>query len=48
MAEKNKDDMLETTPEIKQGHANIGRFNIGVYIVITAVCIIYFILNFKP
>ena len=48
MAENEKDDMLETTTEIKQGHAGIGKFNIAVEIVLTIVCIVYLILHFKP
>lgn len=48
MAEKEKQEMLETTTEIKQGHAGIGKFNIAVEIVLTIVCIVYLILHFKP
>lgn len=48
MAENEKDDMLETTTEIKQGHADIGKFNIAVEIILTIVCIVYLILYFKP
>lgn len=48
MAKNDKDEMLETTTEIKQGHANIGKFNIAVEIVLTIVCIVYLILHFKP
>jgi hypothetical protein len=48
MAENEKDEMLETTTEIKQGHADIGKFNIAVEIVLTIVCIVYLILHFKP
>ncbi len=48
MAEENKDDMLETTTEIKQGHAGVGKFNLAVAIVLTIVCIVYLILNFNP
>ena len=47
MAEDEKDDMLETTSEIKQGHADVGRFNLGVYVVMTIVCVVYLILHFK-
>jgi hypothetical protein len=47
MADKNKDDMLETTTEIKQGHAGVGKFNIAVEIVLTIVCVVYLILNFS-
>jgi hypothetical protein len=46
MAEQNKDDMLETTTEIKQGHADIGKFNIAIEIILTVVCVVYLILNF--
>ena len=48
MAENEKDKMLETTTEIKQGHAGIGKFNIAVEIVLTIICIVYLILHFKP
>lgn len=48
MAEEQKDDMLEETTEIKQGHAGVGKFNMGVYIVMTIVCVVYLILHFKP
>ncbi len=48
MAENKKDEMLETTTEIKQGHADVGKFNIAVEIVLTIVCIVYLILHFKP
>ena len=48
MADNDKDDMLETTTEIKQGHAKVGKFNIAVEIVLTVVCIVYLILHFKP
>ena len=48
MAENEKDDMLEQTTEIKQGHAGIGKFNIAVEIILTIVCIVHLILNFKP
>ena len=48
MADDNKDDMLENTTEIKQGHAKVGKFNIAVEIVLTIVCIVYLILHFKP
>ena len=48
MAENEKDEMLETTTEIKQGHAGIGKFNIAVEIVLTVVCIVYLILHFNP
>jgi hypothetical protein len=44
MAEEKKYD-LETTSEIKQGHADIGKFNIAVEIVLTVVCIVYLILH---
>lgn len=48
MAENKKDDMLEQTTEIKQGHANVGKLNIVIEIVLTIVCITYLILHFKP
>jgi hypothetical protein len=48
MSENKKDDMLETTDEIKQGHADVGKFNMGVYIVLTIVCIVYLIVHFNP
>jgi hypothetical protein len=48
MAKEQQDDMLEQTTEIKQGHAGVGKFNMGVYIVMTIVCVVYLILHFKP
>lgn len=48
MSENKNDDMLEQTTEIKQGHAGVGKFNIGVYVVLTIVCVVYLILHFKP
>ena len=46
---KNEDQfILENTTEIKQGHADIGKFNIAVEVVLTIVCIIYLVLNFNP
>jgi hypothetical protein len=49
MADKKQDDeMLEVTTEIKQGHADIGKFNVAVEIVLTIVCIVYLILHFNP
>ena len=48
MANKEKEYELETTTEIKQGHADIGKFNIAVQVVLTIVCIVYLILHFKP
>ena len=49
MSENKKDDgMLETTTEIKQGHAGVGKFNIAVQIVLTIVSVVYLILHFKP
>lgn len=48
MAEEKKDEMLETTTEIKQGHANVGKFNLAIEIVLVVVCIVYLILNFNP
>ena len=47
MADEKKYE-LETTSEIKQGHADIGKFNIAVEVVLTVVCIVYLILNFTP
>ena len=47
MAENNKDEMLEVTTEIKQGHADVGKFNIAIEIILTIVCIVYLILNFS-
>lgn len=46
MAEKNYE--YETTTEIKQGHADIGKFNIAVEVILTIVCITYLILQFNP
>ena len=48
MAEDDKKYELETTTEIKQGHADVGKFNIGIEIILTVVCIVYLILNFNP
>ena len=48
MSENKNDDMLETTTEIKQGHAGIGKFNIAVQVVLTIVCIVYLILHLNP
>jgi hypothetical protein len=48
MSENKNDDMLETTTEIKQGHAGVGKFNMVIFIVLTITCIVYLILNFKP
>ena len=48
MAKKKQDEILETTTEIKQGHAGIGKFNIAVEVVLTIVCVVYLILHFKP
>lgn len=45
MAENNKEYELETTSEIKQGHADIGKFNIAVEIVLTVVCVVYLFLH---
>jgi len=48
MADNKKDEMLETTTEIKQGHAGVGKFNMTIFIVLIIVCIVYLILNFNP
>lgn len=48
MSENKNEEMLETTTEIKQGHAGVGKFNIAIFIVLTIVCVVYLILNFKP
>ena len=48
MADNKNNEMLETTTEIRQGHANIGRFNLAVEIILTIVCIVYLVLHFKP
>ncbi|MBN2161709.1 MAG: hypothetical protein JXR25_08980 [Pontiellaceae bacterium] len=45
--EKNKDDMLETTTEIRQGHADIGKFNIAIEIILTIICITYLVTHFS-
>jgi hypothetical protein len=45
MAENNKEYEFETTTEIKQGHADIGKFNIAIEIVLTIVCIVYLLLQ---
>ena len=48
--EKKKDDgeMLEYTTSIKQGHAEIGKFNLVCYVVLTVVCVVYLIIHFNP
>ncbi len=43
---KNNDDMLETTTEIKQGHADVGKFNIAIDIILTIICIGYLVTHF--
>lgn len=48
MAEEKKDEMLEETTEIKQGHADVGKFNLAVIIILTIVCVVYLIIHFKP
>ncbi len=48
MSENKNDDMLETTTEIKQGHAAVGKFNIAIFVGLTIVSIAYLILNFNP
>ncbi|MDF7800676.1 hypothetical protein P4C99_14455 [Pontiellaceae bacterium B1224] len=45
MSENNKEYEFETTPEIKQGHADVGKFNIAIEIVLTIVCIVYLFLQ---
>jgi hypothetical protein len=45
MADKDKEYEFETTSEIKQGHADIGKFNIAVEVVLTIVCIVYLIIQ---
>ena len=48
MNDPKDEGMLETTTEIKQGHAGVGKFNIAVEIIITLIAVIYLILHFKP
>ena len=48
MADEKQDEILETTTEIKQGHAGVGKFNLAIEIDLTVVCIVYLILNFNP
>ena len=48
MAEQDEKEMLERTTEIKDGHADIGKFNIAVEVILTIVCIVYLILHFNP
>ena len=43
MAEKEYE--LETTSEIKQGHADIGTFNIAIEIVLLIVSVVYLFLQ---
>ena len=40
---ENKDDMLEVTTEIKQGHAKIGKLNLAIEIILAIVCIAYLV-----
>ena len=40
---ENRDDMLEETTEIKQGHAKIGKLNLAIEIILTIVCIAYLV-----
>ena len=47
MADNNDKFEFETTDEIKQGHADIGKFNIAVEVILTVVCVVYLILHFK-
>ena len=39
------ENFLEKTTEIKQGHADVGPFVIGVISTITLICIVYLIVN---
>ncbi len=48
MADPEKEYDYETTPEIKQGHADVGKFNVGVEIILTVVCILYLLLHLNP
>jgi hypothetical protein len=48
MSDNKKEEMLENTTEIKQGHADVGKFNTGLFVVLTIICIVYLILNFNP
>ncbi|MEI6891067.1 MAG: hypothetical protein V5783_02745 [Pontiella sp.] len=48
MADNEKKYDLETTDEVKQGHAEVGKFNLSIAVVLTIVCVVYLILNFKP
>ncbi len=43
---ENNDEMLETTTEIKQGHANVGKFNIAIQIILTIACLVYLVTHF--
>tara|TARA_B100000927_G_C16471314_1_gene471676 strand:+ start:1884 stop:2021 length:138 start_codon:yes stop_codon:yes gene_type:complete len=40
-----KEKFLEKTTEIKQGHADVGPFVIGVISTITLICIVYLFVN---
>ena len=39
------ENFLEKTTEIKQGHADVGPFVIGVISTITLICIVYLVVN---
>ena len=39
--ENHNDEMLETTTEIKQGHADVGKFNLAIEVILTIVCLLY-------
>lgn len=45
--ENNNDEMLETTTEIKQGHANMGKLNVAIQIILTIVCLVYLVLHWS-
>ena len=39
----NKDEMLEETTEIKQGHAKVGKLNLAIEIILAIICITYLV-----
>ena len=41
MSKKNNNDLLEETDEIKVEDAEIGRFNLIIFAIITLICLIY-------
>jgi len=40
---ENKDNMLEVTTEVRQGHAKVGKLNLAIEIILTIVCLAYLV-----